>query len=126
MSLLLDAEARLFAVPVAPAREAREIAPRKALKSAPAERERELAQPVALKSALAEAARELAPVPAPWPGVSEPGATLDDLLSETWEGLTSATSPAACPVCDGELVRRWSAGAGVVGGRCRDCGTELS
>jgi hypothetical protein len=116
MTLLLDAEARLFAVPPAPAREAREIAPRKAPKSAPAEGRREHALP----------ARELAPAPATWPGVSEPGATLDDLLSGTWEGLTSATSPAACPVCDGELVRRWSAGAGVVGGRCRDCGSELS
>jgi hypothetical protein len=51
--------------------------------------------------------------------------TLDDLLSGAWEGLVSA-SPTSCPVCDGELVPRWSAGAGVVGGRCRDCGSELS
>jgi len=55
------------------------------------------------------------------------GATLDDVLSGAWEGLSSAASVAtACPVCDGALVRRWSAGAGVVGGRCRDCGSELS
>jgi hypothetical protein len=54
------------------------------------------------------------------------GATLDDLLSGAWEGLTAAASSAACPVCDGELEPRWSAGAGVVGGRCRDCGSELS
>jgi hypothetical protein len=93
MTLLLDAEARLFAVP-------EEVA--------------------------AEPARERQPAPATWVEVSEPGATLDDLLSETWEGLTSASSLATCPVCDGELVRRWSAGAGVVGGRCRDCGSELS
>ena len=53
-------------------------------------------------------------------------ATLDDLLSGAWEGLTAAVSSAACPVCDGELEPRWSAGAGVVGGRCRDCGSELS
>jgi hypothetical protein len=53
------------------------------------------------------------------------GATLDDLLSEAWEGLTAAVSSTACPVCHGELVPRWSAGAGVVGGRCRDCGSEL-
>ena len=52
-------------------------------------------------------------------------ATLDDLLSGAWEGL-SASSSTACPVCHGELAPRWSAGAGVVGGRCRDCGTELS
>jgi hypothetical protein len=54
------------------------------------------------------------------------GATLDDLLSGAWEGLTTAASSTACPVCHGELEPRWSAGAGVVGGRCRDCGSELS
>ena len=53
------------------------------------------------------------------------GATLDDLLSGAWEGLAAAL-PAACPVCHGELAPRWSAGAGVVGGRCGDCGSELS
>ena len=53
-------------------------------------------------------------------------APLDDLLSGAWEGLTAAVSSAVCPVCDGELDPRWSAGAGVVGGRCRDCGSELS
>jgi hypothetical protein len=54
------------------------------------------------------------------------GATLDDLLSGAWDGLTAASVPATCPVCHGELEPRWSAGAGVVGGRCRDCGSELS
>jgi hypothetical protein len=54
------------------------------------------------------------------------GATLDDLLSVAWEGLTAAASSTACPVCQGELEPRWSAGAGIVGGRCRDCGSELS
>jgi hypothetical protein len=54
------------------------------------------------------------------------GATLDDLLSGAWEGLTAAASSTACPVCQGELEPRWSAGAGVVGGRCRDCGSELT
>ncbi|MGI8781025.1 MAG: hypothetical protein ACR2L8_12830 [Solirubrobacteraceae bacterium] len=55
------------------------------------------------------------------------GATLDDVLSGAWEGLLgAATSSSACPVCEGELAPRWSAGAGVVGGRCRDCGSELS
>ena len=52
-------------------------------------------------------------------------ATLDDVLSGAWEGLSAAASSTACPVCHGELVPRWSAGAGVVGGRCRDCGSEL-
>jgi hypothetical protein len=52
------------------------------------------------------------------------GQTLDDLLSGAWEGLTVPSST-ACPVCSGELVPRWSAGAGVVGGRCGDCGSEL-
>jgi hypothetical protein len=53
-------------------------------------------------------------------------ATLDDALSGAWEGLSAAASSTACPVCHGELVPRWSAGAGVVGGRCRDCGSELT
>jgi hypothetical protein len=53
------------------------------------------------------------------------GATLDDLLSGAWEGLTAAASSTVCPVCHGVLEPRWSAGAGVVGGRCRDCGSEL-
>ena len=53
-------------------------------------------------------------------------ATLDDVLSGAWEGLSAASSSTACPVCDGELAPRWSAGAGVVGGRCRNCGSQLS
>jgi hypothetical protein len=47
-------------------------------------------------------------------------ATLDDVLSGAWEGLSAAASFTACPVCQGELAPRWSAGAGV------DCGSELS
>jgi hypothetical protein len=54
------------------------------------------------------------------------GATLDDVLSGAWEGLHTAASSSICPVCEGELAPRWSAGAGVVGGRCRDCGSEMS
>jgi hypothetical protein len=57
----------------------------------------------------------------------EPGApTLDDVVSTAWEGLSAAAPTSACPVCGGDLQPRWSAGAGVVGGRCRDCGSELS
>ena len=51
-------------------------------------------------------------------------ATLEDLISGAWEGL-SAAGPVACPVCTGSMTPRWSAGAGVVGGRCGDCGTTL-
>jgi hypothetical protein len=53
-------------------------------------------------------------------------ATLDDVLSGAWEGLSAGAPSTACPVCGGELEPRWSAGAGVVGGRCRECGSELS
>jgi hypothetical protein len=53
------------------------------------------------------------------------GATLDDLLSGAWEGLAAGAST-ACPVCSGELQPRWSAGAGIVGGRCAGCASELS
>ena len=66
------------------------------------------------------------PLPGMRVAASERSRTLDDVLSGAWEGLAAAAHSAACPVCDGELVPRWSAGAGVVGGRCRDCGSELS
>ena len=52
------------------------------------------------------------------------GATLDDLLSGAWEGLAAAC-PTSCPVCAGELEPRWSTGAALAGGRCRDCASEL-
>jgi hypothetical protein len=50
--------------------------------------------------------------------------TLADVMSEAWAvvGTGAATT---CPVCAGSLQPRWSAGAGVVGGRCGDCGTTL-
>jgi hypothetical protein len=54
-----------------------------------------------------------------------PRATLDDVISGAWEGLVTRAA-ARCPICQGELAHRWSAGAGVVGGRCRDCGAELA
>jgi hypothetical protein len=62
---------------------------------------------------------------APAAGVEDVDRTLDDLLSDTWEAL-HATVTAACPVCGGALAPRWSAGAGVVGGRCGNCGSEVS
>jgi hypothetical protein len=53
------------------------------------------------------------------------GPTLDDVVSRAWEVLR-VELPAACPVCGGDLIPRASAGAGVVGGRCRSCGSTLS
>jgi hypothetical protein len=66
-----------------------------------------------------------APQPTAEPAAPAAGPTLDDLLTGTWTRL-SAGVDTACPVCAGELAPRWSAGAGIVGGRCRDCGSELS
>ena len=53
------------------------------------------------------------------------GRTLEDVLSGAWEEL-SAHRAATCPVCDGAMVPRYGSGPFAVGGRCRDCGTELS
>jgi len=57
--------------------------------------------------------------------VGESPRTLEDLVVETWAGLR-ADAPTACPMCDSLMEPRWSAGAGVVGGRCRQCGTEMA
>jgi hypothetical protein len=57
--------------------------------------------------------------------VRDSGPTLDDVVSRAWEVLR-VELPAACPICGGELIPRASAGAGVVGGRCRSCGSTLS
>ena len=56
---------------------------------------------------------------------SESVPTLDEVMTSAWAGLR-ADAPIACPLCDAVMEPLWSAGAGVVGGRCRDCGTELS
>jgi hypothetical protein len=58
-------------------------------------------------------------------GPEDDGPTLDDVITRAWEVLRCEI-PAACPVCGGELIPRASAGAGVVGGRCRSCGSTLS
>ena len=68
----------------------------------------------------AEAATTAAPAPAP--GVAP--TTLEALVLGAWEGVTAGEA-VACPLCAGALRPRWSAGAGVVGGRCSDCGTDL-
>jgi hypothetical protein len=49
------------------------------------------------------------------------GPTLDDVMSRAWEGLARGL-PAACPVCDGEVV---AAPAGPPRGRCASCGTTI-
>ena len=50
--------------------------------------------------------------------------TLEALLIEAWNDV-SLGAHAECPICSGPMQPRWSAGAGVVGGRCEDCGTTL-
>ena len=52
------------------------------------------------------------------------GRTLEDVVSGAWEEL-SAHRAAACPICDGPLVPRYGSGPSAVGGRCRDCRTEI-
>jgi hypothetical protein len=49
------------------------------------------------------------------------GPTLDDVMSRVWEGLTMGL-PAACPLCDGEMLR---ATAGPRRGSCTSCGTTI-
>src|SRR3954451_14672965 len=61
--------------------------------------------------------------------------TLEERIAGAWDRLPprpagawdrlAAGQTAECPVCSGALRLRWSAGAGVVGGRCDACGTEL-
>ncbi len=53
------------------------------------------------------------------------GPTLEDVLSGAWEDLV-AHRTATCPICDGTLVPRYGSGPSAVGGRCGDCGSELS
>lgn len=66
-------------------------------------------------------------------GRGDDGSTLEDLVLGAWEDLSSPR-PAACPVCRGDMVARYGAGpaaprqaaAQALGGRCLDCGSELS
>jgi hypothetical protein len=64
-------------------------------------------------------------VPMQFATVARDGRTLEDLLSGAWEDL-SAHRTATCPVCDGALEPRYGSGPSAVGGRCRDCGSDLS
>ncbi|MEO8689244.1 MAG: hypothetical protein ABI611_13635 [Solirubrobacteraceae bacterium] len=61
---------------------------------------------------------------APPPHMRTSALTLDALLVEAWNDVTTGTA-AECPVCAGSMSPRWTAGAGVMGGRCEDCGTTL-
>ena len=49
------------------------------------------------------------------------GPTLDDVMSRVWEGLVTGL-PAACPVCQGEVVPSF---AGPLHGSCSSCGTTI-
>ena len=57
--------------------------------------------------------------------VAREGRTLEDLLSGAWEDL-SAHRTATCPICDGAMEPRYGSGPSAVGGRCRDCRTDLA
>ena len=61
---------------------------------------------------------------APPPHLRSAVPTLDTLLAEAWSDVTAGVAT-ECPVCAGPMQPRWTAGAGVVGGRCSDCGTTL-
>ena len=74
--------------------------------------------------AAAAAAATAAPETATAARAHRHGPTLDDLVAGAWEGLL-AGAPAACPVCETTLAPRYSAGSGVVGGRCGGCGSTL-
>jgi len=49
------------------------------------------------------------------------GPTLDDVMSRAWEGLVTGL-PAACPVCEGEVVPSFAAS---VHGSCASCGMTI-
>jgi hypothetical protein len=90
--------------------------------AAPAALERSAAAPAELATAPAAAAN---PETANAARAHRHGPTLDDLVAGAWEGLL-AGAPADCLVCGSPLAPRHSAGAGIVGGRCGDCGTTVS
>jgi hypothetical protein len=50
--------------------------------------------------------------------------TLEDVLTGAWEDLI-AHRTATCPICAGAMEPRYGSGPSAVGGRCRDCKTEL-
>ena len=50
-------------------------------------------------------------------------ATLDEVIVDAWERLTTARA-VRCPVCSGEMLP--TRDVGEPGGRCGDCGARLS
>lgn len=71
--------------------------------------------------ATVELARPAAVRPTPAP---REGPTLEDVLSGAWEDLI-AHRTATCPICHGTMEPRYGSGPSAVGGRCRECSTEL-
>lgn len=75
------------------------------------------------------AAAPAASVAAPSTVVADPGpvvtATLADLVADAWSGLAAGAGAVPCLACGAEMQPRWSAGSGVVGGRCDGCDTTL-
>jgi hypothetical protein len=67
---------------------------------------------------------EAAPARTPVHPEAAPARTLEDVIAGTWDSLLAGAA-ADCPVCGAELEPRYSAGAGVVGGRCGGCGSTL-
>jgi hypothetical protein len=51
--------------------------------------------------------------------------TLDDVLAGAWEGLT-VHAVVDCPMCSGPMAPEYRTRSLPLGGRCGDCGTELS
>jgi hypothetical protein len=62
--------------------------------------------------------------PAAFRPVPRDGRTLEDVLAGAWEDL-SAHRTATCPICDGAMEPRYGSGPSAVGGRCRECRTDL-
>jgi hypothetical protein len=50
--------------------------------------------------------------------------SLDDAITGAF-GALRAGATVTCVICGGAMTPRWTAGHGVIGGRCTRCGTEL-
>ena len=55
---------------------------------------------------------------------SEHRSTLDQVMVDVWEGLSSHHT-VTCPICSGKMAPRYGSGARPVGGRCQRCGSTL-
>ena len=71
---------------------------------------------VALQGGAATAPAPQAPVVA--------ARSLDDAITAAF-GALRAGDTVTCVLCGGAMTPRWTAGNGVIGGRCTRCGTEL-